>query len=106
MSGFDLEVYISKKNKNKFKVPGNKKVVPVYPPSFPLSGKIRIEECVASFFTNGSWTPSTKLKNGLFTTSFSRTVNRLRRGDLVEIKMKVRGEDGISYPLQGTVKIR
>lgn len=92
--------------KNKFKVPGNKKFETSYSPDFPLSGKLTIEKCLVSFEVNGNWSTATNYERGIFNTDFQRKLQAQRRGDRIEITMKVRGQDGIPHDLPYTVKIR
>ena len=92
--------------KNKFKVPGNKKLKTSYSPSFPLSGQLTIESCLVSFEINGNWGSAKNYPGGIFDSNFERNLNAQRRGERIEITMKVRGQDGIPHTIPFTVKVR
>jgi hypothetical protein len=93
-------------NKNKFKVPGNKKFQTSYSPSFPLSGRISIEKCLVSFEVRGTWQPAFNIEGGVFSKKFNDYLDAQRSGDRMEVTMKVRGQDGISYNIPVSTKIR
>ncbi len=93
-------------NKNKFKVPGNQKFETSYPPSFPLSGKIKIEKCTVSCELDDGWSRPYKLINGVFSKDFKNLLDRMKRGKRLEISMKVRGQDNIPYDIDVNTKLK
>lgn len=77
-----------------------------YSPDFPLSGKLKIEECFVTVEVKGNWMPAVKLTNGKFNSKFLNLVKNQRKGERIEVRMKVRGQDNIPHPVLAFTKIK
>ena len=79
---------------------------PKYSDDFPLNGKIKIKSADLLLKYDGNLITKKLNRNAELTEDILQVIRRMRPGDFVEATLRVEGEDGLSYTIGGTVRIR
>lgn len=93
-------------NRNKFKIPGNKKLGARLPSSFPLKAEPKILK-YQYYFTIGGELQSPKVVNGnKFDSNFERYLNSVNPGDQLDLEVSIKNPDGITHKITVHLKFK